>query len=186
METTPDFNEEAGKRVPGPNTMSSDFVQKLVDNYRNNQLGVINTKLEMEDAHSIRFDLATLKKFISDIENEVQKVDATITTNHLGVRFYYAAYPEIKNWDMMENTAIEKNYAGKHTLVMIPTLKRQNAEGETLNYDFNPLDAATYTENSGIEEKESVMALGKKPVGLVFSQNHGGLIPPEGSICEIY
>lgn len=186
METTPDFNEEAGKRAPGPNTMSSDFVQKLVDNYRNNQLGVINTKLEMEDAHSICFDLATLKKFISDIENEVQKVDATITTNHLGVRFYYAAYPEIKNWDMMENTPIEKNCAGKHTVVMIPTLKRQNAEGETLNYDFNPLDAATYTENSGIEEKESVMALGKKPVGPIFSQNHGELSPPGSQMGESF
>ncbi|SHM20523.1 hypothetical protein [Chryseobacterium polytrichastri] len=186
METTPDFNEEAGKRAPGPNTMSSDFVQKLVDNYRNNQLGVINTKLEMEDAHSICFDLATLKKFISDIENEVQKVDTTITVNNLGVRFYYAAYPELKNWDIMENTAIEKTYAGKHTLVMIPTLKRKSEEGELLNYDFNPLDATSYNQNNNIGEEEKVMALAKKPVGPVFSQNHGSLAPPEIQIGESF
>ncbi|ANF50126.1 hypothetical protein A0O34_06205 [Chryseobacterium glaciei] len=186
MKTKPIFNGDTIELTDAPNTMSSVFVKKLIDNYRDNQLVAINTKFGIQDAHSIRFDLTTLKKFISDIENEAQKVNPAITENDLGVRFYYAAYPQANNWDIMEDTPIGTNYAGKHTLVMIPTLKMGNAEGEILSYDFNPLDASTYNQNNDNDgEQEEVMAM-NKALTAVLCQNHGNLIPPDDKKVEEY
>ncbi|MET3537609.1 hypothetical protein [Chryseobacterium limigenitum] len=185
MKTKPIFNGGTIESTGTPNTMSSSFVQKLIDNYRNNQLTAINTKFGIEDAHSIRFDLATLKKFISDIENEAKKVDSGITENDLGVRFYYAAYPQADNWDIMENTPIGTNYAGKHTLVMVPTLKMGNAEGEILSYDFNPLDANTYNQENNNEGQGEIMAMNKS-LTAILSQNHGNLIPPDNTVTESF
>lgn len=184
MNTDLNLDGDTIELTSNPSTMSPDIVQKLVDNYRNNQLNIINTKLGIDDAHSIWFDLVTLKKFIADIENEVQKVDTNITQNDLGVRFYYAAYPELQNWDMMENMPIGQEYAGKHTLVMVPTLKQENQEGKVLDYDFNPLDSSTYVQNNENEQTEIVAM--KKVVSAVFSQNHGNLIPPDNKIVEQY
>ncbi|AZA53241.1 hypothetical protein [Chryseobacterium sp. G0201] len=186
MKTKPIFSGDTIELTDAPNTMPSEFVQKLINNYRSNQLTAINTKFGMEDAHSIRFDLATLKKFISDIENETQKVDSGITENDLGIRFYYAAYPQANNWDMMENTPIGTNYAGKHTLVMVPTLKMGNAEGEILSYDFNPLDASTYNQNSDNDGKQGEVMAMNKALTAVLSQNHGNLIPPDDKKVEEY
>lgn len=186
MKTKPIFNGDTIELTEAPNTMSSSFVQKLIDNYRSNQLAAINTKFGIEDAHSIRFDLSTLKKFISDIENEAKKVNPAITENDLGVRFYYAAYPQVENWNTMEGIPIGTNYAGKHTLVMVPTLKMGNAEGEILSYDFNPLDASTYNQNNENDgEQGEIMAMNKS-LSAILCQNHGNLIPPDNTVTELF
>lgn len=143
-----------------PNTLPVDFIQDLVDNYRNNQLNCINQSIKIDDAHSVWFDLPALKSFIAEIEAQAQIVDPNVQSNDLGIRFYYAAYPE--------NPAqpISSNYAKRHTLVMIPT-----KEEEGLHYDFNPF-----------QEEGKALSV----TGIALAENHGTLIPPNSSIVESY
>ncbi|OPH00404.1 hypothetical protein B2I21_00085, partial [Chryseobacterium mucoviscidosis] len=70
---------ESAESISNPNTLHCDLIRTLVENYRKNQLACINQNLGFDDAHSIHFDLATLKKFISDIENEALKNDSRVT-----------------------------------------------------------------------------------------------------------
>ncbi|MDN3586440.1 hypothetical protein QWY86_07185 [Pedobacter aquatilis] len=174
-----------------PNTMSQKAIQKMVDNYRNVQLEVINKTLGINDAHSVWFDFKTLKKFISDIELESVKVQQHITDDRLGLRFYYAAYPKIQDWDVFGNdTSIPKDFAEKHTLIMIPTLKIKTVDGSYLDYDFNPLDETTYS----VERREKNQAMRMMSISndnetqalQVMAQNHGQTIPPAVTIVEDY
>ncbi|WP_411811321.1 hypothetical protein ACLB9Y_15295 [Chryseobacterium scophthalmum] len=140
-------------------TLPVDLIQNLVDNYRNNQLEYINQNMTTGDAHSVWFDLPTLKSFIAEIETQAQIINPNVQNDDLGIRFYYAAYPE---------TTVQptpSNYAKRHTLVMIPTKKEQD-----LNYDFNPF------------EGKALAVTG----GLALAQNHGTLVPPSTSIVESY
>jgi len=179
MKTKPNLDFETLELNSVPNTMTCEFIQTLVDNYRKNHLIFVKDKLGIDDAHSIHFDLATLKKFISDIENETQKTNPTVTDQDLGIRFYYAAYPKAADWSIMANTPIGVEYAEKHTLVMVPTMKMEDEEGEMLSYDFNPLEsentmlAMASNKNSGLS-------------GEIISQNHGNLIPPDSPKTESF
>jgi hypothetical protein len=162
-----------------PNTMTCDFIQTLIDNYRKNHLLAVKDQLGIDDAHSIHFDLATLKKFISDIENETLKNNPNVTDQDLGIRFYYAAYPTVNNWSIMVNTPIGTEYAEKHTLVLVPTMKMEDEQGEMLSYDFNPL--------STTGEGEFLAMASARTSGLqgnVISQNHGTLNPPNDPKVE--
>lgn len=146
------------------NTLPVDLIQNLVDNYRNNQLDCINQNMAMDDAHSVWFDLPTLKSFIAEIETQALTIDPNVENEDLGIRFYYAAYPTTPV------QPIPSNYAKRHTLVMIPTKK----EGG-LNYDFNPF-----------EEDEKALAITGITPKLALAQNHGDLVPPGASIVESY
>ena len=63
----------------------------------------------------------------------------------LGVRIYYAAYPDNSKMRDLAATQTDPNfsynpaYEKKHTLVMIPTIEKDGK-----NYDFNPLDPNSY------------------------------------------
>ncbi|MFL9834594.1 hypothetical protein [Chryseobacterium terrae] len=145
------------------NLIPTQLIQNLVDNYRSNQLEVINESLNMEDAHSIWFDLPTLKSFIAEIETQAQLIDQNVKDEDLGIRFYYAAYPQVPEM------SVPTDYANRHTLVMIPTKKKDN-----LDYDFNPL-----------EDTNGALAI----TGLItdaLAMNHGTLVPPKTSIVETY
>lgn len=180
MKTKPISDAETLELTSVPNTMNYELIQTLVDNYRNNHLVAIKDKLDIDDAHSIHFSLATLKKFITDIETETQKNNLEVTEEDLGIRFYYAAYPTTENWSVMANTPIGTEYAERHTLVMIPTLKKEDENGDLLSYDFNPLE--------GSEGEFMAMASNKKsgPSGEVMSQNHGTLSPPSTQVTESF
>jgi hypothetical protein len=187
MKTKPTLESGTLDPVISLSTIPATLIQTLVNNYRNTQLATINTNLNMNDAHSIWFNLATLKKFIADIESETQKVNPDVTENDLGIRFYYAAYPTAENWNQMENQPIGQEYAGKHTLVLVPTLKKANEEGEFLDYDFNPL----HTESS----QRNITPLGftsnadgDTPLSDddALAQNHGQLIPPSSTVVQMY
>lgn len=181
METKPNLNIETLELTSLPNTMSCDFIQTLINNYRNNHLAFVKDKLGIDDAHSIHFDLATLKKFISDIENETLKNSPNTTDQDLGIRFYYAAYPKADNWDIMSGTPIGTEYAERHTLVLVPTMKADDGQGNMLPYDFNPLSttgegeflAMASARNAGLE-------------GDIISQNHGSLNPPNDPKVETF
>jgi len=175
-----------------PNTMDPKIIQHMVDNYRNNHLAAINKTLGLADAHSVSFDLSTLKKFIVDIEYQTKKRNPSIGIAALGIRFYYAAYPKESEWGNLENEkAIGKDYAQKHTLVMIPTLKKKISQGSNLDYDFNPLDKTTFL----IDERKNdrpvtLMAMSSDASDIqsrqVMAQNHGQTIPPADAAVENY
>ncbi|MCW3161970.1 hypothetical protein [Chryseobacterium oryctis] len=185
MKTKPILNVEDISEVSEPSVLSTDFVQNLINNYRANQLQAINNEMQTSDAHSIWFSLEKLKKLINDIETETQKVDENIKTQDLGIRFYYGAYPKIENWDTMEGYPIPDTYAGKHTLVMIPTISRPDEEGNYLNFDFNPLNPNSYNQISN--EGGSVIAMASRNAQIgTLAENHGALVPPEKSNAEIF
>ncbi|NHN25054.1 hypothetical protein FIA58_005120 [Flavobacterium jejuense] len=144
--------------------LSVDLIHTMVKGYKKNQLDFINTHSRFvpnDDAHSIWFDLETLKKFIYHIEKTTLNKAATvedlksmdITKEKLGIRIYYTAYPENKIWsrfnDLMaflevKDEKLKKErlaYGNLHSLVMVPTL---DAKGNGTNSDFNPLDPITY------------------------------------------
>lgn len=161
-----------------PNTMPASLIQSMVNNYRNNQLAAIQNTLRIEDAQSVSFDIRTIKNFISSIEKESSKRNSAINEKDLGIRFYYAAYPE--DLSAPDFSVLDKDYAKKHTLIMIPTLNRLDENGNYMDSDFNPLDEATYSENDRKETggETRMMAMSSNSGGDVLAQNHGNLIPP--------
>ncbi|QRA42737.1 hypothetical protein [Chryseobacterium cucumeris] len=163
-----------------PGIMSNSLIQALIDNYRQNHLNAINTALGIQDAHSIWFDLPKLKSFIAKIEEEATKVNPAASSEDLGIRFYYATYPKQENWSIMDSHPVPTEYAGRHTLVMVPTLKKANETGELIDYDFNPFQSA--------EGKSLVLA--NKGMGedsdTGLGENSGTLIPPSPPMGTSY
>lgn len=145
------------------NLIPTPLIQNLVDNYRSNQLEAINQDLNIEDAHSVWFDLPTLKSFVAEIEAQAKLIDQNVKDVDLGIRFYYAAYPAVPE------PSVPTDYANRHTLVMIPTKKMNN-----FNYDFNPFE----------NKSESLAVAGVLTDALAL--NHGDLVPPGTSIVESY
>lgn len=164
MENKSEITED--KIVRDSSVISTELIQSQVDNYRNNQLTIINENMMMEDAHSIWFDMVTLKNFIAEIEREAYIVDPEVQTVDLGIRFYYAAYPE------EPEEPISNDYARRHTFIMIPTKKQDD-----LNYDFNPFETDSETDT------QTALALTSKRA---LAQNHGTLTPPGVTIVESY
>jgi len=162
MENKTEVTEKT--RLGEPNVIPTEVIQSQVDNYRNNQLLAINETLVMDDANAIWFDMLTLKKFIADIEKEANDIDPKVRTEDLGIRFYYAAYPD------EPHEPIPSDYARRHTLIMVPTKKQDG-----LNYDFNPY-----------QESGHALAVSLDVQGKAVAQNHGALIPPGTSIVESY
>ncbi len=180
-------------------TLDADLIHTMVQGYRTHQLDYIQSKfgsIAPTDAYSIWFDLETLKKYLYHIEKNAKRVDATITDKKLGVRFYYAAYPDsttiekdrFRDLDFMKSDAKYKKYNGLHTLVMIPTIT--GAGGKEL--DFNPLDADTFTKgfyqdskyalNSTSTLPDDTAALTGTPSRSMGGKNHGTLAPPENIV----
>ncbi|MCJ7934587.1 MAG: hypothetical protein MUW56_13385 [Chryseobacterium sp.] len=171
--------ESTNGHGPKSGRMSNELIKALIDNYRQNHLNAINETLGINDAHSIWFDLPKLKKFIAMIEEEAGKNNPDLSEEDLGIRFYYAAYPKEENWHIMSSHPIAKEYAERHTLVMIPTVKRTDEKGETHHYDFN------YSEsNSSINLALSARRAPEDDG--VMGENNGQLIPPSNSKVEFF
>jgi len=182
-------------------TLPVPLIHDMVNGYKNNQLqkiknGIIKNGDSLIDAHSIWFDLETLKKFIYHIENETIKKDNSKSSKNLGIRIYYTVYPDEVDWPLAEydnefdnflNHTEKKRYGKYHTLVMIPTRKKGN-----LNIDFNPLDFNTYAQ--GLKSPMHLLRYSRNPPEPLINgspnrtlavggtetsaQNHGSLIPP--------
>jgi hypothetical protein len=167
------------------NTLKYQLVKNMIDNYRTNQLNSIqnsNINAVENDAQAIWFDIETLKKFIADVESQTQN-NSNMTVNNLGIRFYYAAYPELNRWgtsgyeelsDLL-NDPVTQLYEKKHTLIMIPTI---NVEG--IDKDFNPMDKNTYEGfNSTINNSNyQIMSVSNSTLSTT-AKNHGVLFPPD-------
>ncbi|MBC7640935.1 MAG: hypothetical protein H7174_01135 [Flavobacterium sp.] len=178
-----------------PPTLTSKMAQAMVAKYGSTQLNNIQTapsNAVPKDAKSIWFDLETLKQFLYRVEISAKKNDSL--KRNLGVRIYYAAYP--KNDEMKRlaqdqtdpNFTMNSDYENLHTLVMIPTI----SDREGNNYDFNPLDAATYDGFTRMDkEKSSPMTNGNYSIlslgtsgpqtaagNSIIARNRGELSPP--------
>lgn len=175
-----------------PGIMSNSLIQALIDNYRQNHLTAINSALGIQDAHSIWFDLPKLKSFIAKIEEEAVKVNPATSEADLGIRFYYASYPKTENWDIMASHPVPQEYAEKHTLVLIPTVKKTSENGVAYDSDFNTFQA------NGDNSKLALNARNFTPSGngdgdggpqgddTGLGENSGTLIPPAPPLGTSY
>lgn len=177
-----------------PSTLETAVIYDMVNEYRNKQLKSIDSTIATTDgggdAHSVWFDLKTLKKFIFHIEHNV-RTNKPNNTDELGLRFYYAAYPS----DMARRddlTDVDPTYMNRHTVVLIPTIFNKNVG----HVDFNPVDTTTY--NGYISQTKQLnseifpyQVANYTPMALtnnqrVVSKNHGSLIPPAPPIVEAF
>lgn len=165
-------------------------VSTMTDIYKNKQLAAIkNCSKLKEDAQVIWFDLKTLKTFLYHVENETIKKDSTISNEQLGINIYYGSYSnkEYNQGTIGLPVELSGKYAGKHTLVMIPTITKEGKR-----YDYNPVDKSTYT--SGFTKRHSqgdIIALGgpesiNRNSSNTTARNHGGLFPPGNPEAEEY
>lgn len=191
------------------NTLEVKLIHEMTSKYKAKQLLTINDNLNVGttpyfnepawplepygDARAIWFDLETLKAFIYQIEVKAKNNTIPVSSTELGVRIYYASYPNFNDWESYDDLkeqpdgshAVPQEYELRHTLVMIPTI---NKEGQ--NVDFDPLDSNTYTEslNQGANQlKYSIIStaqmlaltgINKSNSNRDGAQNHGGLRPP--------
>ncbi len=72
------------------NKLKVNLIHNMTKGYKDNQLASIK-RSQKDDAHSIWFDLETLKKFIYHIEYKSSLMNRGI--KELGLRFYYSRYP---------------------------------------------------------------------------------------------
>lgn len=188
-----------------PSTLKTGLVGDMVSIYRTKQLADIKVKSGMDDAYSVWFDLDSIKKFIYHIEKGVEQNATAGSDNRLGLRFYYASYPDHTTWSDPAYTDLsgfaadpsKQNYEYKHTLVLLPTI---NIAGN--DKDFNPFSKATFT--TGLPKYTKPSSENKEPITIdnspaagvdVFAitgskdvhdpidnrtaKNHGGLYPPD-------
>lgn len=188
--------------------LTNGLVHDMVNIYRDNQLQSIQGSIIRpikNDAYSIWFDLDTIKKFIYHIEKEI-KSDTKYVNNKLGIRIYYAAYPDANTWkskpeyrdiSYMANDPNKVKYEKLHTLVMIPTLQNDNGKINDINlFDKNTFTngITKYEYNQGVSYMPSTIrmkqlfALNPAPTIAtsttnsaddIAARNHGTLAPPE-------
>ncbi|WP_299443858.1 hypothetical protein [uncultured Aquimarina sp.] len=169
-----------------PPTMHVKLIDEMTKLYKNQ----IGRGIKPNDAQAIWFDFETLKRFLYYIEYYSEKHDIPLTD--LGVRAYYANYPSMRKWDTYRRdlNMVPKNYEKKHTLILIPTIKRNN-----IDYDFNPKDRQSYYTPlnriySFMNEAMIIPNPFSQPSSLrvlglsndrTTSRNHGSLFPPDPS-----
>lgn len=175
-----------------PTTMRYKLISNMIQNYRTNQLQSIQnsgTNAVSNDAQAIWFDIETLKKFIADVESQTSS-NSQNTVNNLGIRFYYAAYPEKNKWGTTGyeelsdlSNPVTQLYEKKHTLIMIPTI---NVNG--VDRDFNPLDINTYKGFNSVTNNNSNYQImsGSNNALSTSARNHGILYPPGNTIGNIF
>jgi hypothetical protein len=186
-----------------PSELKAGLVREMISKYRTNQLTAIQGSTSMamsQDAHSIWFDIDTLKKFIYHIEKGA-KQNGINSSSSLGLRFYYAAYPEKVKWGTTGYEALAgflgdattEAYEKRHTLVIMPTLKIGSN-----NTDFNPRDPLTYTNglagvldtNTGFDSLRPIQVLTStlttNNTTQIGARNHGQLIPPASGSGEAF
>lgn len=175
--------------------LNVNLVHNMREGYKNNQHLAIEKELGIIDAVGVEFDLETLKNYIFDIENEAKKIKKDLKAERLGVRIYFARYPEVETWKeiyvadlggFLGNPNTEANEK-MHTVVFIPTITKE--DGDVV--DFNPTDPDTFEKGiipEGRYAPSSTQTLmGLSTVGSQAAarsvqtrnqsaQNHGGVI----------
>lgn len=138
-------------------TLKIGLIDQMVSDYKANKRITLDEP-SRQDSHSIWFDLETLKAFIYNIEKNIQEnIESNIDDEILGIRIYYADYPDEETWisdgdifhDDLNIFAFDdekKLYAKMHTLIMIPTRRINFDNGDFKDVDVDIRDIKTYKE----------------------------------------
>lgn len=127
-----------------PYRMNSNVLKMMSANYRYGQTPAGSSQNPGTDATSAWFSLNTLKRFLWQIESEVCKKSGTCRlSDSLGVRFYYARYPDntpvpgtngTPLWTQYTDLrSVPNQYRKQHTFFMVPTFDMNGA-----HWDFDP------------------------------------------------
>jgi hypothetical protein len=123
------------------------------------------------DATSIWFGLEKLKQFICEIESRKCRFNCS---DELGIRIYYAKYPDSSRMNTGQLRGLSGAYANHHTVFMIPTYY----DARTGNHiDFDPLFGCRKPINFSDTAKPGIILFNFGNNG-IDGQNHGSLIPP--------
>ncbi|HOZ52698.1 MAG TPA: hypothetical protein PLU17_12615 [Chitinophagaceae bacterium] len=161
--TCPKFDYSA---EPDYKHISDATARDLADRYKNECQPALSNIINQEgvvDARCIQFSLASLKKYIWELETKVCGCD---TFRDLGIRFYYGKYPDLRKsraGQYPDLAGLDPNYSSLHTIFLVPTYK--DATG--VNRDFEPLDIT----NCKVGDA-------RQPSSVVSIMNHGNLSPP--------
>lgn len=169
--------------------MNPGLALTMVKNYTDNHLKVINDSLSLaqlrtsvdgtlspSDSRSVWFSLEDLKAFIKQIEKGVDTVTSG-ATGDLGIRIYFAQYPEISSplWnsnDLSAELSSQIQYSGMETVILVPTYN--DADGNDV--DFDPYIADIDGNPSSLD------VIFNSPSGVLPNKigvmNHGNLMPP--------
>jgi hypothetical protein len=145
------YNYSAGKES-GPSTgqshvagLSISTVDVMAQGYIKNCQRILNPNPKSgNDARSIWFSVETLKEFIYNIE-KASCEKKCIDKLELGVRIYYAQYPDASGLTKAENktdldilTTTKTDYQLNHTVFMVPTYDKSWKGDTKVHVDFDP------------------------------------------------
>jgi hypothetical protein len=170
-----DYNDE-----PTYSGISKATAKNLADRYKNECQPLLSAKIPDKtnnlDARSIVFPIETLKKFIWEIENKVRDI---ADTGELGIRLYYAKYPDIAAVKANPKDPLYKDlhnlpdpFSFHHTLFMVPTYKGDNG----IDIDFDPWQAAANGTLSPLDPLTDTTPSGQDL--MTPQMNHGNISPP--------
>jgi hypothetical protein len=170
--------------------------QSMADNYKNDYgKAYISSQdqfaIEKPDTRSVWFSLDRLKKFIWNIERQNCLNGCA---ESLGLRIYFAKYPDLNNADALDSIGligligVPKEYSNHHTLFMVPTYENDNG----VNVDYYPGGDCRAGFNEVPTIKKFIADVDNPgvrdipgPTPMIFdmginedAQNHGNLIPP--------
>jgi len=137
------------------------------------------TKVDSTDARTIWFSLDTIKQFICTIEKYNNQL--TSKASGMGLRFYYAVYPQ-----EMDNAL----NANRHTLFIVPTFRKANGS----NVDFDPRQTYTNQVQYGRSELVTLVSLSGSsapilalaPTLKAAGSGNSNTIQNNGELCPAY
>jgi len=161
--------------------------------YKTDRWDLINSSGKLrpntQDALSCWYSLDTLKKFICLIER--YSADLKISSDHLGIRFHYAVYPDE---GPLRNGRHYEPYAKLHTLFMTPTYKLNEKD---IPSDFDPrytdfpntvrpprdtVPILKYFSFSQLSPAAKPLMLGS-PYKILYSSTANGMEQNQGQLC---
>ena len=172
--------------------LSYKAAEKMANLYKQNHLPKFQADMTAPnnlDARSVWFSLATIKKFIYEIDrNACQSKCPEVNQNTLGIRFYFGEYPQKVASDPLFS-GVPNKYSGLHTLFMVPTYW-DAAMGDNMDYDprwnlqaggnrCKPTSLSDFKKDAKNKEflaKYMMVVAAPEPNGM---QNHGNLCPPD-------
>jgi len=155
--------------------LQSRFAKIIADNYKadnsRNKIWMSGARTDKDDATSVWFSLTTLKKYLWEVEKKNCEQNCN---DSLGIRIYFAKYPEATNefWDQTGMIAVRDEYANHHTVFMVPTYYLDG-----IHYDYD-----AFRGKCRVPLKSTIGS--PVPVeNILFGdqQNHGSLIPPRAA-----
>lgn len=193
----------AVKSVTG---MDAAFFLKGLARYRTFQLSASNDKLRpltnenFQDARSCWYSLDTLRNFMCLIERYARMdPDFDPATSDLGIRFYYATYPDNEQQSMLlkmgsaPRKAINVSVGLHHTLFMVPTHHDKESDldldvfqpitfrGSEIVPPSNKISPSTLYHpdwQAMMKSASTPLLIMGETVGFPSSKNQGSLCPP--------